>query len=654
MYKLVIQDDEGKTTVVPLIRDEITIGRKEGNTIRLTERNVSRRHARILRDNGAIQIEDLDSYNGIKINGTRIQGRADLGESDRVQIGDYLIELKDEAADDKGNQRTQPMERVDPMGNTPIPEKISEADTQAATQPVPAIAPVPPVEAKPAPAPAPPVTPPAPAYPQAPAGAVQALADTDPGLAAQTDAAASSQHARLVVLSSNFAGQEFSLNKPASVIGRTDDNDIVCNHRSISRHHAKIVREQGRYAIVDLQSSNGVRVNGEEYGKVELRRGDVIDLGHVRLRFVEAGEDFVLGRDAEIVDLAELGQRRGRGMMWAFLALLLVGGAVTVFMMSGGDGDQAAGRQPPVQPDPPDPTPDPTPDPIPDTPPDPVPDPVPDTPPGEDAKGYLKAAREAVDAENWSRAREMAEAALEIDPANVEAQKVKQQADREMANELQYEKFKQAVARKNYEGVASLFTKIDAGSIYRVKAQADHDRLRDEYVEQKSAEAAKLASAGNCKGLDALARRTERVWADAGSAVRAYSRQCKKAGGGDTGGGGGGTGGGTAGGGGTNGGGGGGTTGGGGGTTTTPTKSAAELVAEAREAYISNRYGKAFKLCEDALEINDRDANARQVCALAACKMNNSKKAKKHYDKLSASARRLVYTQCKQFGVELE
>ena len=39
MFKLVIQDDEGKTTVVPLIRDEITIGRKEGNTIRLTVEN---------------------------------------------------------------------------------------------------------------------------------------------------------------------------------------------------------------------------------------------------------------------------------------------------------------------------------------------------------------------------------------------------------------------------------------------------------------------------------------------------------------------------------------------------------------------------------------------------------------------------------------
>ena len=39
--KLIIEDDEGRKTVVPFARDEITIGRQEGNTIRLTERNVS-------------------------------------------------------------------------------------------------------------------------------------------------------------------------------------------------------------------------------------------------------------------------------------------------------------------------------------------------------------------------------------------------------------------------------------------------------------------------------------------------------------------------------------------------------------------------------------------------------------------------------------
>jgi len=86
MFKLIIQDDEGKTTVVPLIRDEITIGRKEGNTIRLTERNVSRKHARIVKSNGAVVVEDLDSYNGVKVNGTRIQGRVAVSEADRILL----------------------------------------------------------------------------------------------------------------------------------------------------------------------------------------------------------------------------------------------------------------------------------------------------------------------------------------------------------------------------------------------------------------------------------------------------------------------------------------------------------------------------------------------------------------------------------------
>src|SRR3954466_13502737 len=109
MYKLIIEDDEGKTTVVPLIRDEITIGRKEGNTIRLTERNVSRRHAKLLKSNGTVFIEDLTSYNGIKVNGDRIAGRAPVNEGDRIQIGDYQLALKlDKATGVSGSAGTAP------------------------------------------------------------------------------------------------------------------------------------------------------------------------------------------------------------------------------------------------------------------------------------------------------------------------------------------------------------------------------------------------------------------------------------------------------------------------------------------------------------------------------------------------------------------
>ncbi|MBZ0122247.1 MAG: FHA domain-containing protein, partial [Sandaracinaceae bacterium] len=99
MFKLVISDDEGKTTVVPLVRDEITVGRKEGNTIRLTERNVSRRHARLLKANGKFVVSDLHSYNGVRVNGQRITGEIPLEPGDQITIGDYQLALQVDASD---------------------------------------------------------------------------------------------------------------------------------------------------------------------------------------------------------------------------------------------------------------------------------------------------------------------------------------------------------------------------------------------------------------------------------------------------------------------------------------------------------------------------------------------------------------------------
>src|SRR5215510_13168141 len=141
MFKLVIQDDEGKTTVVPLIRDEITIGRKEGNTIRLTERNVSRRHARILRNNGEVQIEDLGSYNGIRVNNARIAERVSLRVSDQVQIGDYKLYLKAEPHEQVDDSRTTPLERVD-AGPTDTMPAVAPLPTATVVPPVPTVPPM--------------------------------------------------------------------------------------------------------------------------------------------------------------------------------------------------------------------------------------------------------------------------------------------------------------------------------------------------------------------------------------------------------------------------------------------------------------------------------------------------------------------------------
>jgi len=92
---MVIIDDEGKSTVVPLSRNDYSIGRQEGNVIRLTERNVSRKHARLNRQNGKFTIEDLKSYNGVFVNNERIKEKSELKSGDTVQVGDYRLVFRE-------------------------------------------------------------------------------------------------------------------------------------------------------------------------------------------------------------------------------------------------------------------------------------------------------------------------------------------------------------------------------------------------------------------------------------------------------------------------------------------------------------------------------------------------------------------------------
>ena len=85
--KLVIEDDEGHRREVLLDRDEVTIGRREDNLVHLPERNVSRLHARVVRRDGTVLLEDLNSANGTQVNGVRIQEVVLLRDTDLVQIG---------------------------------------------------------------------------------------------------------------------------------------------------------------------------------------------------------------------------------------------------------------------------------------------------------------------------------------------------------------------------------------------------------------------------------------------------------------------------------------------------------------------------------------------------------------------------------------
>ena len=99
MWKLIITDDQGEHTTVNLVREEYRIGRGDDNPIRLTERNISRRHAMLRRTASGFAITDAGSMCGSFVNGVRVHREQPLGHRDLVQLGDYRIEVVDEALD---------------------------------------------------------------------------------------------------------------------------------------------------------------------------------------------------------------------------------------------------------------------------------------------------------------------------------------------------------------------------------------------------------------------------------------------------------------------------------------------------------------------------------------------------------------------------
>lgn len=652
MFKLVIQDDEGKTTVVPLIRDEITVGRKEGNTIRLTERNVSRRHARILRNNGTIAIEDLESYNGVRVNGSRIKGRQPLTVSDRIQIGDYLIELKtdsdDSLASTPDDQLTQPIEKPEPSagasGSIPIPQVGPNAETTkmpsqlvpnqhknemfsvvvgAANTPAPVLEP-----ASPAAAPA----------AEAPGKATKGSrkAKGSPEATPVTDEA---RHARLVVLSSNFAGVEYELTETSTVLGRTDENDIVINHRSISRNHAKIVRDGASYTIVDLQSSNGVRVNNEEYEKVQLHRGDLVDLGHVRLRFADPGDDYAFKPE----DVSDVSTGSSKGVWYALLAVLAVLVVVGLFALlsdGAGDGtDQQQGASGKSS------------------------DATSATSSGTsktELEGLMAEAQQAMEARDWSvaglKAREAQRVAGSDTAGQQAAQKVIDRASAEENFKTESESLRQAIERKDHAKLRQHMAAIDEQSVYHAEARAAHDKERDAYIARVAQEAEALLEDGRkCPQIRTLQREAATHWPEAGERVGEILERCQRPRtpantqvtqprppqpGSDP--------------------------------VTQPdppprdepdepeddprasTKSFEELVTEAEEAGRKGLFGQARRLCSQALKLKPRDGRASVVCAIAACNLNNEQAARRYYASAPTQEyKNQIYQICRSKGIEV-
>lgn len=86
------------------------------------------------------------------------------------------------------------------------------------------------------------------------------------------------------------AGKVFPLDRPVVVLGRLPECDITLTGAAVSRRHAKVQQEGGRWTVTDLGSTNGVRVNAQPVQVSEIRPGDRLEVGDITFTFLLSGQ----------------------------------------------------------------------------------------------------------------------------------------------------------------------------------------------------------------------------------------------------------------------------------------------------------------------------------------------------------------------------
>ncbi len=80
--------------------------------------------------------------------------------------------------------------------------------------------------------------------------------------------------------------RRYVLDGPSAVLGRSDAAACVLRDPNVSRRHAELRQDaSGQWEIVDLGSTNGVKVNGRRVTDAPLREGDQVTVGTTTFRF---------------------------------------------------------------------------------------------------------------------------------------------------------------------------------------------------------------------------------------------------------------------------------------------------------------------------------------------------------------------------------
>lgn len=74
-------------------------------------------------------------------------------------------------------------------------------------------------------------------------------------------------------------GAPIELNRPDMLIGRHTEADIRLPLPDVSRRHCRLLFSEGCWQVIDLNSLNGIQVNGEQVLQAPLEHGDLLRIG---------------------------------------------------------------------------------------------------------------------------------------------------------------------------------------------------------------------------------------------------------------------------------------------------------------------------------------------------------------------------------------
>jgi len=92
---------------------------------------------------------------------------------------------------------------------------------------------------------------------------------------------------RLIVVTEGRTLSDLPLRVGRLILGRTADNDLQIDSRFVSRHHCQIITTAQGAVIEDLNSTNGIHVQGKRVRRHNLNDGDVVVIGTHELMYVD-------------------------------------------------------------------------------------------------------------------------------------------------------------------------------------------------------------------------------------------------------------------------------------------------------------------------------------------------------------------------------